>query len=100
MLGRPHDNSFSPLQLGKASWVLNNQLNRYPLVACQPIDSYDANKVECENAESLALCQQTAAYIKDKFGIVMACQMGGTYARAIAAALQQPAVLHLLQKTP
>ena len=98
LLGRTN-NSFSPLQLGKATWILNNQLNRYPLVACQPIDAYDANKVECENAESLALCQQTAAYLKDKIGIVVACQRGGTYSRAIAAALEQPAVLHLLQNT-
>ncbi|HLQ91605.1 MAG TPA: hypothetical protein VK148_16375, partial [Xanthobacteraceae bacterium] len=99
LLGRTN-NSFSPLQLGKATWVLNNQLNRYPLVACQPTDGYDANKVECENAESLALRQQSAAYLKDKIGIVVACQLGGTYARAIAAALEHPAVLHLLQKTP
>src|SRR5208282_2283288 len=54
MLGRGH-NSFSPMQLAKAAWVLNNQLNRYPLVACQPYQLYNANQVECENSESLEL---------------------------------------------
>jgi hypothetical protein len=56
------------MQLGYMSWQLNNQLNRYPMVACQPIRPYDADRVECENAESLALCQQTAAYLQRRGG--------------------------------
>ncbi len=99
LLGRSH-NAFSPLQLGHMSWMLNNQLNRYPLVACQPRRAYDANRVECENAESLALCQETAAYLKRKDGTSLVCESGGHYTREITAALQQPAVRYLLQDTP
>lgn len=95
-LGRTR-NAFTPMQLGKAIWVLDNQLNRYPLVACQPTQAYDANRVECENAESLALCRETAAYLARKGSAAIACSPGGRYSRAIAAALQQPAVLALLR---
>jgi hypothetical protein len=98
IIGRNH-NVFSPLQLGFMSWMLDNQLNRYPLVACQPRTAYDANRVECENAESLALCQQTAAYLKRKGTATHVCEMGGRYTRAIAEALQYPAVRYLLQST-
>src|SRR6202012_5701496 len=99
MLGRSR-NSFSPMQLGKADWVLQNQLNRYPLVACQPAHNYDAHHLEGENAESLALCRETADYLKKKTGTAMECAMGGRYARVIAAELQYPAVLHVLHNTP
>jgi hypothetical protein len=97
-LGRAR-NSFSPLQLGKSFWVLNNQLNRYPLVACQPMHPYDANRVECENAASLALCRETADYLQRRTGTALACGSGGRYTRAIAAALAQPPVLALLRDT-
>jgi hypothetical protein len=97
-LGRAH-NSFSPMQLGKANWVLNNQLNRYPLVACQPIHPYDANRVECEDARSLALCRETSEYLQHKTGTALACGSGGRFTRAIAKALDQPAVLALLRDT-
>ena len=99
MLGRTH-NAFSPLQLGKINWVLQNQLNRYPLVACQPVRNYDADHLECENAESLGLCRQTADYLKTKANTAMECVLGGRFARVIAAELQYPAVLHLLHNTP
>jgi hypothetical protein len=98
LIGRSH-NVFSPLQLGHMSWMLDNQLNRYPLVACQPRAAYDANRVECENAESLALCQQTAAYLKRKGGTNHVCEPGGRYAREISTALRYPAVRYLLQST-
>jgi hypothetical protein len=98
-LGRTH-NSLSPLQLGKISWELDNFLNRYPLVACQPLGPYDANRVECENQESLALCQQTSSALKTKTGTGMECQLGGTFTRAMTSALQYPAVRYLLEKTP
>jgi hypothetical protein len=88
-------NAFTPMQLGKATWVLNNQLNRYPLVACQPVRDYDASEVECENAESLALCGQTSAYLAKRNGTPITCRSGGLYTRRIATALQSPAVLHL-----
>ena len=87
-LGRTR-NAFSPMQLGKAFWVLNNQLNRYPLVACHPMHPYDANRVECENAESLALCRETADYLTRRGAAGLACAAGGRYSRAIATALQQ-----------
>lgn len=93
-------NSFSPLQLAKANWVLQNQLNRYPLVACQPLHNYDADHVECENAESLALCRETAEYLRKKMDVTLECVSGGRYGRALAAALQYPAVAHLLRDTP
>jgi hypothetical protein len=98
IIGRSH-NVFTPLQLGFMSWMLDTQLNRYPLVACQPRTAYYANRVECENAESLALCQQTAAYLKRKGGTNHVCEAGGRYTREIVAALQYPAVRYLLQST-
>ena len=97
-LGRAH-NSFSPMQLGKANWVLNNQLNRYPLVACQPTHPYDANRVACENAPSLALCRETSDYLLRKTGAALTCGSGGRFTRAIAKALDEPAVLALLRDT-
>ena len=99
LLGRAH-NSFSPLQLGKMNWVLQNQLNRYPLVACQPTRNYDADHLECENAESLSLCRETADYLKAKTSTAMECVLNGRFARVMAAFLQDAAVLHLLHNTP
>jgi hypothetical protein len=93
-------NSFSPMQLGKANWVLQNQLNRYPLVACQPVRNYDADHVECENVQSLALCRETADYLKQKYASALECRLGGRFGRAIAAALQYPAVRYLLRDSP
>jgi hypothetical protein len=96
MIGRSHS-VFTPMQLGFMSWMLDNQLNRYPLVACQPHG--DANRVACENAESLALCRETAAYLKRRGGTSYVCELGGRYAREIATALRYPAVRYLLQST-
>jgi hypothetical protein len=80
--------------------VLQNQLNRYPLVACQPARNYDADHLECENPESLSLCRQTADYLKAKTNTTMECVLDGRFARVIAAQLQYSAVLHLLHDTP
>jgi hypothetical protein len=98
-IGRAHA-SFSPVQLGYMYWNVNNQLNRYILVACQPPRGFDANHVECENASGLALCEQTSAYLLKKYDTTHVCQIGGEYRRAIAADLQYPAVMDLLQATP
>ena len=98
IIGRGYS-GFSPLQLAFMSFMLDNQLNRYPLVACQPRAAYNANLVECENAESLALCRQTSGYLKAKNGTAHTCEVGGRYTREIAAALQYPAVRYLLQST-
>jgi hypothetical protein len=56
--------------------------------------------LECENAESLALCQQTAEYLRSKTGSILDCRPGGRFTRALAAALQPPAVTYLLFDTP
>ena len=98
-IGRAH-NVFTPLQLGYMAWQIERQLNRYPLVACQPTASYDANHVECENQATLALCRQTADYLRKKGGTQLVCELGGQYRRAIEQALQYPAVMDLLRKTP
>ena len=95
MVGRAHA-SISPYQLARASWMLNNQLNRYPLVACQPLNDYDADQVECENAASLALCQQTAAYLSANMQESMTCRAGGKYTRMIAGLLADAHVQALL----
>jgi hypothetical protein len=92
--------SFSPMQLATMNWVIDHQLNRYPMIACQPIRPYDANHVECENAESLALCMQTADYLKRTGDPSLKCILGGRFTRSISEALQFPAVLHLLKNTP
>ncbi len=99
MIGRARP-SFTPMQLGLMTWMLNNQLNRYPMVACQPTRSYDANRVECENDESLTLCLQTADYLRKSGSPNLQCIRGGRYTRAITEALQFPAVLDLLNNAP
>jgi hypothetical protein len=91
--------SLTPHQLGRMLSVLAH-LNRYPLVACQPLNAYDANHVECENAESLVLCQETAAYLKAKTSTALICQPGGSVSRSIAKMLRMPAVTFLLENTP
>jgi hypothetical protein len=95
MVGRAHA-SFSPLQLARVDWALNNQMNRYPLVACQPTGDYDADHVECETAASLALCQQTSAYLKAAYYESVDCQRGGRYTRMIAGLLADVRVQQLL----
>jgi hypothetical protein len=97
-LARTH-NSFSPLQLGYMTWQLDTYLHRYPLVACQPVGDYDANHVECENQESIDLCQQTSDYLLKKTGTGVSCQSGGRFTRAMATALQYPAFRFVLEKT-
>ena len=98
-LGRTH-NAFSPLQLGYMVHQLYNFPNRYPLVACQPIGSYDADHVECENEESLARCRETAAYLAEHARGALDCRPGGNVARAAADALAQPAIRFLFEQTP
>ena len=97
LVGRAHT-SFSPQQLGRMAASLKS-LNRYPLVACQPVHAYDANIVECENAESLTLCIQTAMYLKAKSGTDVECRSGGKIARAMASLLSTPIVTFALQST-
>lgn len=92
-------NAFSPLQLGYMDWQLNHFLNRYPLVACQPVASYDGDHVECENAESLARCQDTARVLQGHYGVDLACSRGGRYARAMAAGLALPAFRYVFAQT-
>jgi hypothetical protein len=76
------------------------QLNRYPLVACQPVNPYDANNVECENNESLALCRETAEYLKAKTDTTMQCRLGGAFTRSMAHFQDLSAVRFVLQNTP
>lgn len=92
-------NAFSPMQLGYMNWMLEHQLNRYPLVACQPLAAYDANRLECESSESLLICQQNAAFFKRTGGPNLICEPGGNHSRTMARYLRTPAVRHLLQGT-
>jgi hypothetical protein len=98
LVSRAHT-AFSPQQLGKMQFNLT-QLNRYPLVACQPVNAYDANNVECENSESLALCRQTAEYLKAKTDTTMQCRLGGAFTRGMAHFQDLSAVWFVLQNTP
>ncbi len=98
MTSRDHT-ALTPQQLGRMASVMN-QLDRYPILACQPLHIYDANHVECENAESLARCQETAAYLKAKNATELVCQLGGNVSRNIAALLSMPAISFVLQNTP
>jgi hypothetical protein len=98
LIGRSHT-AFSPQQLGRMRWSLT-QLNRYPLVACQPLSPYDANHVECENTESLDLCRETASYLKAKNGTELDCKPGGAVTRATVKLLRKPAINFVLQNTP
>ena len=92
-------NAFSPMQLGYMHWMLEHQLNRYPLVACQPLAAYDANRLECESSESLSICLQNAAFFKRTGGPNLICEPGGNHSRTIARFLRTPAVRHLLLAT-
>lgn len=98
-LGRTR-NSFSPLQLGYMDWQLNHFLNRYPLVACQPLGRYEGDQVECENAESLSQCEDSARLLKRLYGVVLGCRPGGRYSRAMADVLKTPAFRFVLAQTP
>ena len=97
-LGRAH-NSFSPPQLGRMILELDHFLNRYPLVACQPIKAYDANRVQCESAESLALCEQTVSGLKARTDTAHQCQPSGSVTREMARVLQSPDALYFLNKS-
>lgn len=94
-------NAFSPMQLAKMSWTMRAQLNRIPLVACAPTGAYAADNVACEDAESLALCKETAAFLAKKTGAPpMSCRIGGAIRGGIAHAMKYQAVQYVMRTTP
>jgi hypothetical protein len=94
-------NAFSPMQLAKASWVMRSQLNRIPLVSCAPAGAYNADIVKCEDAASLALCKETAAFLSSKTGgESLSCRQGGAIQRDIALAMKYVGMDYVFKKTP
>ena len=89
------------MQLARASWTLRYQLNRLPLTACGPAAPYNADVVNCEDSESLALCKETSAYLQRTTGAeTLACRGGGAIQRAISGALKWVGVDFLFKSTP
>jgi Ricin-type beta-trefoil lectin domain len=94
-------NAFSPMQLAKMSWVMRAQLNRIPLVSCEPTSLYNADSVVCEDPDSLALCKETAAYLATRTGATsLSCRVGGAIRGTIAHAMKYQAVQYVFQSTP
>ena len=99
-LGRSQG-ALTPMQLARASWTLRYQLNRLPLTACGPAAPYNADVVNCEDFESLALCKETSAYLQRTTGAeTLACRGGGAIQRAISGALKWVGVDFLFKSTP
>jgi len=93
--------SLTPMQLAKVSWVLRSQLNRIPLTACAPSFPYNADVVTCEDAESLALCKETSAYLtKAKGADALFCRPGGAIARRIDQQMKWVGVAYIFKSTP
>lgn len=94
--------ALTPMQLAKADWTLRYQLNRIPLTACLSSGFYDGDSVRCEDAQSFALCKETAAYLaKISNGAqTFACARGGAVQGAISQAMGWAGLQYVFKTTP